>query len=457
MLEKLSQKSPKPCIFKVPNYLRQVKEMAYAPQVIGIGPYHRGNEDRLKAMEELKIRFLQKLIEETKETDISRYVLKMRELEERARKCYAEPVSLESNDFITMLVLDGCFIVQLIRLFLKSNLKAFFHDVLNCYTFSGSFSLALCRDILLVENQLPFFVLWELFSMIESGDNLPAANKKKKKVQIMGLSKVTKKKSSADDYKEKFLETIFDLFCQCMPGKGRPKGDLKFKEIEIRHLLDFIHRCCCHPSSFEMKSYGKNKNLDWKFIRCATELQEAGITFKKVDGKSMFDIKFENGTLQIPELKIGDHTEPLLRNLIAFEQLFLSDMHLFHSDNSLKHVTDYMVFLNHLIDSPKDVEILCQNGIIKHTLGDDEAVATMINSLGAFVIYSDSFYSSNFYYAMVFNQINDYCSRRWNKRMANLKHNYFNSPWALISFLAALLLLILTVLQSVFSVLSYAG
>ncbi|OMO88290.1 hypothetical protein COLO4_20323 [Corchorus olitorius] len=334
MLEKLSQKSPKPCIFKVPNYLRQVKEMAYAPQVIGIGPYHRGNEDRLKAMEELKIRFLQKLIEETKETDISRYVLKMRELEERARKCYAEP---------------------------------------------------------------------------------------------------------------------------CMPGKGRPKGDLKFKEIEIRHLLDFIHRCCCHPSSFEMKSYAKNKNLDWKFIRCATELQEAGITFKKVDGKSMFDIKFENGTLQIPELKIGDHTEPLLRNLIAFEQLFLSDMHLFHSDNSLKHVTDYMVFMNHLIDSPKDVEILCQHGIIKHTLGDDEAVATMINSLGAFVIYSDSFYSSNFYYAMVFNQINDYCSRRWNKRMANLKHNYFNSPWALISFLAALLLLILTVLQSVFSVLSYAG
>lgn len=32
----------KHCIFKVPNQLRKVNENAYEPQIIAIGPYHRG-------------------------------------------------------------------------------------------------------------------------------------------------------------------------------------------------------------------------------------------------------------------------------------------------------------------------------------------------------------------------------------------------------------------------------
>ncbi|XVF29174.1 hypothetical protein REPUB_Repub15cG0097300 [Reevesia pubescens] len=83
-------------------------------------------------------------------------------------------------------------------------------------------------------------------------------------------------------------------------------------------------------------------------------------------------------------------------------------------------------------------------------LGDDKAVATMINSLGVFISYSP-----NFYYTEVFNKVNKHCSKRCNKWMANLKHNYFNSPWVLLSVLAAALLLF-TMLQTIFSVLSYA-
>ncbi|KAB2064957.1 hypothetical protein ES319_A09G056700v1 [Gossypium barbadense] len=404
MLKSSSLASPKPCISKVPNYLRQVNEKAYEPQLISIGPYHRGKL-HLKAMEERKIGFLQQLVEETMVMNASKYVMKMRELETQARKCYEQPLCLDSDEFVKMLLLDGCFIVQLIRLCLKK-------DLVNYYT--NGYFLALIQDFLLVENQLPFFVIWELFSVIETGVD-------------QGM----------------FIEAVFDMFFHRVPGKGRPKHDLISITSEIKHLLDFTYHHCCHPSSSELEALNETRNFDMNFIRCALELQESGIKFETIEGNSMFDIRFENKTLLIPKLNIDDYTESFLRNLIAFEQLFVAD-------RDVKHASDYMVLMDSLIDSPKDVEILCQHGIINNMLGDDKAVAAMINSLGIYVCHSH-----NFYYSGVFEDVNKHCSKRWNIWMANLKHNYFNSPWSLISLMAAILLLLLTVLQTVLSVLSY--
>ncbi|OMO88296.1 hypothetical protein COLO4_20319 [Corchorus olitorius] len=419
MLKNLSKASPTPCICKVHKYLRQVNERAYDPQVVAIGPYHSGNiKDHLKAMEDQKVWFLHKLLEERDEADVSRYVAKMRELEERARSCYADPISLNSDDFVKLLLLDACFIVQLIRLGMNCSTRDHFSDLLETRPFSDGFFCPLSQDMFLLENQLPFFVLWELFVMIESAD-----------------------------HREGFMDKIVDMCHEMVPGKGRPKDDLNFMEMEINHLLDCTYQYCCHPSTSEMEAHEENRDFsfDWSsFTRCATELHEAGIKFQRIDGNTMFDIRFENGSLHIPELVVGDDTEPILRNLIAFEQLFQS-----HKD--VKHVANYMLFIDSLIDSAKDVEILCRNGIIKNLLGDDRAVATMINSLGDSVNCS-----GHFYYNEVCRKVNAHCSKRWNRRMANLKHNYFNSPWALISVLAATLLLLLTVLQTVFSVLSYA-
>ena len=166
------------------------------------------------------------------------------------------------------------------------------------------------------------------------------------------------------------------------------------------------------------------------------------------EGNSLFDISFESGTLKIPFVTVEDCTEGLLRNLVAFEQL--------HPDpgKRLHHVTDFIVFMDYLIDSAKDVEILRQHGIIENMLGDNEAVATMFNRLGHHV----SFSSKDFYYSEVFNQMNEHCDRfqRWKKCIAYLKRNYLKSPWApLVSVVAAFTLLLLALLQTMYSILSY--
>jgi hypothetical protein len=54
-------------IYRVPERLLHVKENAYTPKVVSIGPLHHGKEG-LKAMEAHKKRYLQNFIERTNES-----------------------------------------------------------------------------------------------------------------------------------------------------------------------------------------------------------------------------------------------------------------------------------------------------------------------------------------------------------------------------------------------------
>ncbi|KAM7486017.1 hypothetical protein LguiA_002026 [Lonicera macranthoides] len=112
---------------------------------------------------------------------------------------------------------------------------------------------------------------------------------------------------------------------------------------------------------------------NWEFIRCVTELQEAGIRIEKNEG-TIFDIKIENKTLEISPLIIKDKTDSILRNRIAHEQY---DEYY----PRISFVSDYVKVLDCLINSPKDDEILCQSGIIVNWKSNDEGVSTMFNDI----------------------------------------------------------------------------
>ncbi|CAL5392087.1 unnamed protein product [Camellia sinensis] len=173
-------------------------------------------------------------------------------------------------------------------------------------------------------------------------------------------------------------------------------------------------------------------------LKSAKELQEAGIKFKKIEGRNMFNIRFVNRTMEIPTLKIEDDTECFFRNLIAYEQ--------YYPDTSWHHFTAYHKFMDCLVNTSKDVEILIHCGIIRSFLGENEVVATMLNKLGNNIIISDLGYEE------VYNKVNEHCRGKWNTQFATLRRDYFNTPWAFISFLAAVVLLLLTVLQTIFSI-----
>ncbi|KAJ6944213.1 hypothetical protein NC652_009584 [Populus alba x Populus x berolinensis] len=391
-------------IFKVPSRLRHVNERAFEPEILSIGPYHRG-KDKLKMMEEHKKRYLQELLQRRGESSVERYVEAMSGVEGKARKFYDQSVSLCQDEFVEMLLLDGCFIVELIRK--CNNIPGVSGE--DDPVFEVPWILSCIEtDTMLLENQLPFFVLLKLFTM-----------------------------TSGQSEKDFFGMAL--QFCQQI---FQGLGNRRIPETECKHLLDMLYHAGYQPPD----STESPKEIDWYFIRNAKELQEAGIKFERRKGSSrlLFDVDFsENGTIEIPRLKIDDRTESLFRNLDAYEQC---------SPGKHLYVTDYITLMDCLISTQEDVQILRHSEIIENELGDDGKVCSLFNNLCRNVTNSQR---RHFCYNEVFNRVNEHCNRKRNVWMATLKHDYFNSPWALLSFLAAVVLLLFTLAQTVFTVMSY--
>ncbi|GLT41970.1 hypothetical protein SLA2020_159950 [Shorea laevis] len=112
--------------------------------------------------------------------------------------------------------------------------------------------------------------------------------------------------------------------------------------------------------------------------------------------------------------------------------------------------------MNCLINKGKDAELLYLHRVIDNWSCDHQVVATIFNELSDSVMIS----IDDFSYAETFNKVNKYCDRKWYKWKLNqwkviLYHNYFSSPWAVISVFVAFVLLVFTVLSGLYSVLSY--
>ncbi|GFQ02215.1 upf0481 protein at3g47200 [Phtheirospermum japonicum] len=307
--------------------------------------------------------------------------------------------------------------------------------------------IQVCRDLMLIENQLPYFILRELYDLNNN------------------YNKVVEEDDDENCSNEPFSNLAMLVFSDMFP-KLCPASIFNSKAIEeeekrggIKHLLHLVH-ILCRPNAIKSLegNYNSMSAIDevMEPMRCVKELEEAGITFEKigkvyagidsldadsiVDNVSLFDIKFNNGLMEIPSFKVEDSTDSFLRNLIAYEQ---------HScEVRPKYFTDYAVFMDQLINTYEDVNVLRRNGIIVNLLGDDGQVTTLFNKLGDGVITSNS----NFVYLGTCNKVNQHCGKIWNVVMAKLRHDYFNSPWATVSTIAAVVLLILTIIQTIASV-----
>ncbi|CAL8105334.1 unnamed protein product [Prunus armeniaca] len=160
-LDSLSPLSSSCCIYKVPKRLRCVNEKAYTPQVISIGPLHHGKK-ALKAMEEHKKRYLQDFLRRTA-ASLTEFTKITRDKEEQLRSCYSETIKFSSDKFVRIILVDAAFIIELL-------LRACGH-VASGHKDDRIFNKPrMLRDLLpdlqLLENQLPFFILEDLFNKI---------------------------------------------------------------------------------------------------------------------------------------------------------------------------------------------------------------------------------------------------------------------------------------------------
>jgi len=123
------------------------------------------------------------------------------------------------------------------------------------------------------------------------------------------------------------------------------------------------------PERDNQSENGKIPGKGWVYN--ATTLRFAGVRFKAKSG-NILDIEYKFTVLTIPTLYIDDGSSTLLRNLIAYEQ----------SNRSAKpYFSCLAVFLDGLVDTVDDINILRRAGIIKQAKGGDEEVVDLFNNL----------------------------------------------------------------------------
>ncbi|XP_037494252.1 UPF0481 protein At3g47200 [Jatropha curcas] len=138
---------PEICIYRVPRKLRAINPSAYTPQMISIGPFHRI--------------YLAEFCRRTGKTWVE-LENKIREYELKIRHCYDQTFEqYEQNMFVRMILLDSVFIIEF---FLKRETTEESEEYKADYILGKPSSEdAILEDLILLENQLPYFVLENLY------------------------------------------------------------------------------------------------------------------------------------------------------------------------------------------------------------------------------------------------------------------------------------------------------
>ncbi|XP_042435011.1 UPF0481 protein At3g47200-like [Zingiber officinale] len=400
-------------IYRVPACIKVLNPKAYQPQVVSFGPYHHGEVD-VAPMEEHKRRALLHFLKRSKRP-LKEFADAMEAVAGQLREAY-EGVGDKWRDeekFLSLMVTDACFMLEIMRAATASGGGGSSDDdyAVNDPVFSSHGMLYhvpyIKRDMLMLENQVPLLAL-DVLLTIESGK--PAKHEHVNKLVL------------------KFL--------------GPPNARALTLAGLGLHPLDVFRRSLLHLGGTSMRSSaGPPDEGSSEVIRSAVELYEAGIRFQPSKSNSLQDIRFHRGVLSLPVIVVDDSTEYMFLNLMAFERLHVA---------AGNEVTAYVFFMDNIIDSAKDVSLLHSKGIIQNAVGSDKAVAKLFNSLSKDVVLDPESSLDE-----VHRRVNKYCRKSINMWRANLIHTYFRSPWAFLSLAAAIFLLVLTVLQTVYTIVPY--
>ncbi|XP_038884451.1 UPF0481 protein At3g47200-like [Benincasa hispida] len=454
-------------IYQVPKGLREMNDKAYTPQFISIGPFHYGTRTNLIANEHYKVQgffnFLRRLnnkykiqsLEDSGHVKITTSLLKV--LVEKAccsvkeaHNCYAEPINMKEEEFFTMMLVDACFIVEFLILWVCENLLQrrgkFFQIQDNVdFSFYHGIEFDILIDLIKLENQVPFILLQNLFDLIPKLDDDPMISSliRLTDIALKGFGLVSRYEIDDLYYKEPkhLLDFLSFYFLPLPPDDMQNKQD-EIKNIEKKNN-DFRKLLSCLWN--KKPDHEKNSYQQWRLSPpSTTELCEAGITIKVADNENLCltNISFKNGVLEIPPIIIESTFEIVVRNLIAFDH--------YPAGNQKQYVIQYVLFLDDLISTEEDVHLLVKAGVIINTFGgSDKEISDMFNNFSKFAIFPVTSHFDDMSQAL-----RVHCNGRWNKAKASLKRNYFNTPWAVISFIAATFLILLTLLQTIFSAIS---
>ncbi|MED6175332.1 hypothetical protein PIB30_077327 [Stylosanthes scabra] len=370
--EKLEAISSLKSIFRVPRKLLEANQKVYVPSKVSIGPLHHGDE-KLKGMQDHKWHYLNTLLsrQPNLEASLHECFKALRESEKAARNFYAEELNLTSDEFLEIMLLDGCFIIEL---FLKYAIKSVRRRTDPIFATPRLLYDIRC-DLILLENQIPLIILQRLFEIV------PIPKKCNHTLPNLAIH----------------------FFRNMLPG-DKEFLTLSFRQ-EGNHLLDLFQQCYL-PTYARVQSKKLTTVNDLKFL-CATRIQKDGIKLMRFTAKSLLDIEFSNGILEIAPLITHQFTEILFSNLIALEQ----------HQKDVQPFTSYAFLMKNIICDENDAKLFRHLRIVVSEEGTESDVCDLFQRLCKGVDYVED----KFYFGGLVEQITEYDRNRrsWWKKKSN--------------------------------------
>ncbi|KAK9229560.1 hypothetical protein WN944_022523 [Citrus x changshan-huyou] len=207
------------CIFSVPKTLMFSDPDSYTPQEVAIGPYHYWRPE-LYEMERYKLAAAKRAQRHIDGDHKFQYIVdQLKELELKIRACYHKFLNFSNETLAWMMAIDASFLLEFLQIYAvnEAKLSATYSSTsmshLLDYAGTKAAHNAILRDMVMLENQIPLFVLRKMLE-----------------VQYSSLE-------SADD----MLQAMLMGFCEELSPFKLMKDMPMIDVSECAHLLDFLY------------------------------------------------------------------------------------------------------------------------------------------------------------------------------------------------------------------------
>ncbi|KAL3506200.1 hypothetical protein ACH5RR_031582 [Cinchona calisaya] len=401
------------------------------------GPFYRADESEVSGKKESWEKILEKSNDDDDKSEtLETYLTAMRRVEKDARDAYGGDKALyylTESEFRWMMIQDGCFFLQLALLVLGVSSKQLGYSDNHIIFGKKQNKLRWIESMFFVGNQIPLVVLNELmkqdfFQNIlrnETCWDVPSSDLCKKMLyDLLVLPALDCNKNHQPKSKKAYCDLLHALH-SFMLGSGRDliahdeAGDLDPNDLEAAAGLD--------------------KDLTFS----ATELAKKGIRFRKskqlgCKGEITFKDYKLFACLYLPAFTVDDYTELLWRSLKCYEMTMSQQQEAAGKGiMSSCAVRSYLQFINDLICTYEDVKVLEKKGIIK---ANNPSYKDKLPVILSKLVGKDG---------------NNYHYHTQNLHLLRIKLRDYNlAPWERFK-IVAILLFMLTIIQTFFAVLGY--
>ncbi|CAN6214874.1 unnamed protein product [Urochloa humidicola] len=535
-------------VFNVPKQLRVHKPEAYTPQFIALGPYHHWRPE-LYEMERYKLaaaRRAQKRL--AAGLKLEGLVEQFKRLERRVRAHYHRYLDFSGETLAWMMLVDGAFLLEFLQIYAAAAvidgedvaggcgggdgagkaLRRLPSRMAHLVDFAGRKAAhnLILRDMLMLENQVPLFLLrrilepqcgassaaaggggdaGELLARMVAGlmkelcpfkmmESFPDVDVAKHAHLLEVLYYILLPKPADDDHSAAEAADgdngDYDIEEQAADGGGEERrkpaaatGCEYVKQLflavwgivsgltstaaagPMRYVTKPVEFAIKAPwkmlavvpgvGSFVSGADGSTTNpsssaggagyltrpplLEEIMIPSVTELANAGVKFIPTAGDlSTIAFDAKTATFSLPVVTMDSNTEVVLRNLVAYEAAAAAGPLV---------LARYTELMNGIIDTDEDVAVLRRRGVVLNRMKSDGEAVKLWNGMARSVRLTKVAFVDR-----AVEEVNRYYNGRWRVKAKRFMRKYVFSSWQVLTFVAAILMLLLTTLQAFCSV-----